>query len=191
MCISSTQSSKDPRDWTSALRVMVHVWGMERMAKRGQTWRERDGASVKQNLSQWKHTVTVWHSQPSPPADVPCSQVLSQLITLSGTTPHSQELTAKPNNDFADLGDYCIMGAYSYVQSPVTVTLSQIVNLIIINDGTTDTIQSCESKSLKLLKEPWTSLCRGSNQLWTGLSNLLMYYLQGKRVTLSTANLFL
>lgn len=99
---SCRQSTKDPRDWTwlwlaqtnkqKTLRVTVHVWAMERMAKRGQTWRERDGASVEQSWSQWKHTVTVWHSQPSPPADAPRSQVLSQLITLSERLPTAKNL---------------------------------------------------------------------------------------------------
>lgn len=45
----------------------------------------------------------------------------SQLLS----TPHRQEFTASSNNYFADLGHYCIMGEYSHVQSPVTVTLSQ------------------------------------------------------------------
>ena len=63
-----------------------------------------------------KHIVTVSHIQASP-TDAPCSQVLSQLITLPETTPHCQEFTAKSNNYFADLGDYCIMGAYSHTVS--------------------------------------------------------------------------
>lgn len=72
-------------------------------------------------VCSWKHIVPVSHIQASP-TDAPCSQVLSQLITLPETTPHCQEFTAKSNNYFADLGDYCIMGAYSHTQSPVTVT---------------------------------------------------------------------
>lgn len=98
----------------------------DRAMKRGQTWRERQRGSVEgASQSQWKHIVPVSHIQASPTADGPCSQVLSQLITLRETTPHSQEFTAKCNNYFADLGDYCIMGAYSHIQSPVTVTPSQ------------------------------------------------------------------
>ena len=99
-----------------------------------------------------KHIVTVSHIQASP-TDAPCSQVLSQLITLPETTPHCQEFTAKSNNYFADLGDYCIMGAYSHTVSSDCDPQVKIVNLIIINNGTTAAFQSCESKSLKLLQE--------------------------------------
>ena len=99
-----------------------------------------------------KHIVTVSHIQASP-TDAPCSQVLSQLITLPETTPHCQEFTAKSNNYFADLGDYCIMGAYSHTVSSDCDPQVKIVSLIIINNGTTAAFQSCESKSLKLLQE--------------------------------------
>lgn len=144
VCSSSRQSTRHPRDLPSLSLCLTYKYSWWRANRKKQQlrWRQqqkqvRDGGRGRgrERQSEWgkgrdrASTSTLFLShifRSHLQLMLPAARSLHKLSqSQPPSTPHRQEFTARSNNYFADLGHYCIMGEYSHVQSPVTVTLSQ------------------------------------------------------------------